>query len=156
MIGSRRIAVQAAKIALAPLLALAVLGAANPSARFEKDSHSMMCICGCEELLGECNHVSCPNSGAMRAELAAGIAAGKSDDAILRQFQQEYGPVVLAAPMFTPFNRFAWILPPVALLAGIVLVLFLVRRWKAPAPAVRRLSPNQEAIRERIRRETQL
>jgi cytochrome c-type biogenesis protein CcmH/NrfF len=139
------------------LIAMTV-GASDSAARFDRDSHQMMCVCGCNQLLGECNHVGCPDSENMRMELAASIARGDSDDAIFHQFQEKYGPVVLASPRFTRFNQFAWIVPPFMLFLGIAGVLLIVRNWKlrtVPMPAV----PDTAAFaatRERIRRETQV
>jgi cytochrome c-type biogenesis protein CcmH/NrfF len=147
-----------AQAVLAALLVLAGVGASDASARFDKDSHALMCTCGCNELLGECNHVSCPDSGPMLKQLAASIARGDSDDAIFHDFQSQYGPAVLAAPMFTRFNHFAWILPPLVLLLGIAGTLLLLRKWKlrpARVPSARK-SPVNEAIRKRIRSETEL
>jgi cytochrome c-type biogenesis protein CcmH/NrfF len=135
-----------------------IAGAADSSARFDKDSHEMMCVCSCNQLLGECNHVGCPNSEEMRAQLAASIARGDSDNDIFHQFQEQYGPVVLAAPRFTLFNHVAWIVPPLVLLLGIAGVLLIVRNWRmrtAPMPTIPD-TPDFLAARDRIRRETQL
>jgi cytochrome c-type biogenesis protein CcmH/NrfF len=146
------------QVALVCILALVALGATDSSARFEKDSHEMMCVCGCNELLGECNHVGCPDSDAMRTELIASIDKGESDNEIFHQFRDEYGPVVLAAPMFTRFNHVAWIVPPLVLFLGIAGTLVLVRKWRfkgAPAPSAPRTAAD-DAIHERIRRETAL
>ena len=118
----------------------------------------MMCVCGCNQLLGECNHVGCPDSEGMRVQLAASIAKGDSDNDIFHQFQEQYGPVVLAAPRFTRFNHLAWIMPPLMLFFGIAGVLLIVRNWKlrtVPMPAVPHTAAFA-ATRERIRRETQI
>ena len=155
---SRSNAVRAAQIVLVSFLVLAGLGASDSAARLDKDGHSIMCVCGCNELLGECNHVSCPASGPMRVQLAALIAQGKSDNTIFHEFQDQYGPVVLAAPMFTRFNHVAWIMPPLVLFLGIAGTLLIVRKWKfrtVPMPPAAK-APGGDAIRDRIRRETQL
>jgi cytochrome c-type biogenesis protein CcmH len=117
-----------------------------------------MCGCGCNQLLGECNHVGCPSSPVMLAQLSASIARGDSDDAIFHQFQEQYGPVILASPMFTRFNHFAWVMPPLVLFLGIAGVFVIVRNWKMrtvptpPEPS----TPGFAATRDRIRRETQI
>jgi cytochrome c-type biogenesis protein CcmH/NrfF len=155
---SRCIVKRLSQLALLSMLIVVGLGASDSAARFDKDSHSMMCVCGCNQLLGECNHVGCPDSDGMRKQLAASIARGDSDDTIFRQFQQQYGPVVLAAPMFTRFNHLAWIMPPLVLFLGIAVTMLIVRKWKlrtVPTPAVRH-SPAFDAVRDRVRRETQL
>jgi cytochrome c-type biogenesis protein CcmH/NrfF len=147
------------ELALVCILVAMTAGAAtDATTRFEKDSHEMMCGCGCNQLLGECNHVGCPASPGMLSELSASIAKGESDDAIFHQFQDEYGPVVLASPMFTRFNKVAWIVPPVVLFLGIGCVFLVVRNWKmrtVPMPAIPD-TPEFSASRDRIRRETEL
>jgi cytochrome c-type biogenesis protein CcmH/NrfF len=155
---SRSVFVRGSQIALLGIVVAVTAGATDASARFEKDSHEMICMCSCNELLGECNHVGCPSSPGMLAELSASIAKGDSDNAIFHQFEQEYGPVVLASPRFTRFNHLAWIMPPLLLLIGIAGVLLIVRNWKmrtVPMPAMPD-TPGFAAARDRIRRETQI
>jgi cytochrome c-type biogenesis protein CcmH/NrfF len=149
---------RASQIIFVAVFAIAALGATDPSAQLEKDSHAMMCVCGCNELLGECNHVSCPSSGPMLSQLNKDISQGKSDSTIFHEFQDQYGPVVLAAPMFTRFNHLAWIMPPLLLFLGIGAALLVVRKWKlhtVPMPLAQGAGVHSE-IRDRIRRETQL
>jgi cytochrome c-type biogenesis protein CcmH/NrfF len=141
------------------LLAVAVavsVGAGDISGRSDKLSHQIMCTCGCAELLGECNHVGCPDSPGMLDHLRTDVAQGGSDRAILIDFQNTYGPTALAAPRFTAFNHLAWILPPRLLALGAGLVAFTVRRWRLqPAtmpPTPRGYSSAEfERVRERIR-----
>jgi cytochrome c-type biogenesis protein CcmH/NrfF len=94
----------------------------------------------------------------MLGELRTAVASGSGDDAILTAFQDKYGPTVLAAPMLTKFNVVAWIVPPAVLLLGIAGTVVLVRRWRqraaAAAPAL--TAGDFPAMRERIRRETEL
>jgi cytochrome c-type biogenesis protein CcmH/NrfF len=155
---SRSVLVRFSQLALVCILIAVTAGATDSSARFEKDSHQLMCGCGCNQLLGECNHVGCPVSPVMLSQLSASIARGDSDDTIFHQFQQQYGPVILASPMFTRFNHFAWIMPPLVLFLGIGCVLLIVRNWKlrtVPMPPEPN-TPGFAATRDRIRRETQL
>ena len=155
---TRNVLNRASQLALLGILIAVTVGAADSSARFDKDSHEMMCVCSCNQLLGECNHVGCPDSEGMRAQLAASIAKGESDNDIFHEFQEQYGPVVLAAPRFTRFNHLAWIMPPLMLFLGIAGVLLIVRNWKlrtVPMPAVPD-TPGFAATRDRIRRETQI
>jgi cytochrome c-type biogenesis protein CcmH/NrfF len=155
---SRNVLIRVSQLALLCMVIAVTAGATDSSARFEKDSHELMCGCGCNELLGECNHVGCPVSPGMLAQLGAGIARGDSDNAIFHQFQEQYGPVVLAAPRFTRFNHLAWIMPPLLLFLGIASVLLIVRNWKlrtVPMPAVPD-TPGFAVTRDRIRRETEI
>src|SRR5580704_12958630 len=42
-------------------MVFAFLGASDPATRFNEIGHQMMCICGCNQILLECNHVGCPD-----------------------------------------------------------------------------------------------
>jgi cytochrome c-type biogenesis protein CcmH len=140
------------------VLAVLTMGSASTAVRYNDLGHKMMCVCGCNQILIECNHLGCPDSDRMLGELRVSLAGGSSDDAILTAFQDKYGPTVLAAPMLTKFNIIAWIVPPAVLLLGITATIILVRKWRlraAATPAVPRAT-EFPAMRERIRRETQL
>jgi cytochrome c-type biogenesis protein CcmH len=113
------------------------LGAGDDTARFNKLGHSMMCTCGCGQVLLECNHVGCQSSDKMRNELIAALDRGDNDDLILQGFVQNYGPTVIAAPTATGFNYVAWIMPFVALAFGMAFVVWVVRAWRnRPTPAL--------------------
>jgi cytochrome c-type biogenesis protein CcmH len=141
----------------------AFLGAGDPAARFGNLGHQLMCVCGCNQILLECNHVGCPLSDGMRNELMAAVGRGDSDSLVEQAFVQKYGPTVLAAPPTTgAVNRAAWIMPFVALIAGFGIVIFVVRAWKnRPAPAIADgLLPARgaefEQFRDQARKETDL
>jgi cytochrome c-type biogenesis protein CcmH/NrfF len=142
------------------LAATFLLGAAPNDVRFDKLGHKLMCRCGCNQILLECNHVGCSYSQKMRDELMAALEGPDSDDLVLQRFVQEYGAVVLAAPTATGFNRVAWITPFAALALGIFAVVWVVRRWKSGPPAPAAAPPGApvelESFRERARRETEL
>jgi cytochrome c-type biogenesis protein CcmH len=113
------------------------LGASDPATRFTELGHQMMCICGCNQILLECNHVGCPASDGMRNELMAALTRGDSDSLVEQGFVQKYGPTVLAAPTGRGFDRTAYIVPFVALCLGFGLILLVLRAWKnRPEPAL--------------------
>jgi cytochrome c-type biogenesis protein CcmH len=103
-------------------------------ARFKNLGHKLMCVCGCSQILLECNHVGCTYSDRMRGELIAGLDRGENDDLTLQAFVQKYGPTVLAAPTATGFNRVAWIMPFLALVLGLLTTIFIVTAWKGRGP----------------------
>jgi len=137
-------------------------GASDPSTRFGHLGHQLMCMCGCGQILLECNHVGCPDSDGMRNELMAAVTRGDSDSLVEQAFVQKYGPTVLAAPTTSGFDRTAWIMPFAALIAGIVVLILIVRAWKnRPAPALADgITPARGAeldqFREQARKETDL
>jgi cytochrome c-type biogenesis protein CcmH len=150
------------KAAQAGLLAIAVcfsLGATDGNSRFNDLSHRLMCTCSCAEILGECNHVGCPNSTGELNELRAGIESGKSDKEILDSFVVKYGAIVLAAPTAHGFDLVAWIAPFAVFAAALLGTILLVRRWSvgrtlATATDTAQMDPAERERRERIRRET--
>jgi cytochrome c-type biogenesis protein CcmH len=141
---------------------LALLGAGDPATRFNEIGHQMMCICGCNQILLECNHVGCPSSDGMRNELTAAVFRGDSDSLVEQSFVQKYGPTVLAAPTTKGFDRAAYIVPFVALFLGLGLVVLIILGWKnRPAPALadglRPVTGAQlEQFRDQARKETDL
>jgi cytochrome c-type biogenesis protein CcmH len=113
------------------------LGSSDPATRFSEIGHQMMCICGCRQILLECNHVGCPASDGMRNELMAAVTRGDSDSLVEQGFVQKYGPTVLAAPTGKGFDLAAYIIPFAALILGFGLVVLIVRQWKhRPVPAI--------------------
>jgi cytochrome c-type biogenesis protein CcmH len=149
--------VEAAALAVAVCFSM---GATDASSRFNDLGHRLMCTCGCAQLLGECNHVGCPESGREREELKTAIAAGKSDKEIFDWFAAKYGATVLAAPTTQGFDLVAWIAPFAVFGAALVGTVLLVRRWSAgkaqaaAGPGVASMDPAERARLEKIRRET--
>src|SRR5579862_1678797 len=94
---SRSLRRKAAEVILLSATIIVLLGAGDPATRFTEIGHRMMCICGCNQILLECNHVGCPASDGMRNELLAAVNRGDSDSLVEQSFVQKYGPTVLAA-----------------------------------------------------------
>jgi cytochrome c-type biogenesis protein CcmH/NrfF len=154
-ISVQRSATRVLLLLLVSLTCVLLLGADN-DARFNSLGHKMICACGCNQILLECNHVGCPLSDGMRNELAAGIQRGDSDDLILQSFLQKYGPTVLAAPPNVGFNRVAWIMPFLVLFAGFAAAVLIVRSWKSLPPPTPPSLPSSSGFNDEIRRETEL
>jgi len=153
---------QLAQVALLSIAILFLMGAGDEGSRFNDLGHRMMCVCGCSQILLECNHVGCSYSDRMRGELMAALDRGDNDDLLLQGFVQKYGTTVIAAPTTKGFNRVAWIMPFVALGLGLATMVLVVRAWKnRPTPAladgVQPLGgPELEQFRERAQKETEL
>lgn len=139
------------------LMAVLAMGAADNGARFSDLSSKMMCTCGCGQTLATCNHLGCSSLARENGELQAAILRGDSDNAILIAFQNEYGPTVLAAPMFTRFNMVAWIVPPALLGLGFAGTFALVSRWRRRVAAQPPVEPDAETEerRKKIRKDTE-
>jgi cytochrome c-type biogenesis protein CcmH/NrfF len=139
-----------------------LLGAGDDSARVDRLGHQMMCVCGCNQILLECNHVGCTYSARMRNELTAAVDRSDSDNTIIQSFIRDYGTIVLAVPTNTGFNRLAWIMPYLALVIGIGLVVFIVWVWRRRPLAIHAAVPASvrgeelDRFREQARKETDL
>jgi cytochrome c-type biogenesis protein CcmH len=145
-----------------PLL-VSPLPAQQTTDRAHQIGGKFMCMCGCNQVLSQCNHVGCTVSTAMLKEVDQGLARGDSEDTITQAFVQEFGTKVYAEPPHSGFSLVAWSMPAVYLAVGLVLVLFVINRWrKRPGHAVsgaangRGISPEMlERARLRAARETQ-
>jgi cytochrome c-type biogenesis protein CcmH/NrfF len=152
------------QISLLCVVTVAMLGAGK--SRFDRIGHELMCSCGCGQILLECNHVGCPNSAGMIEELRAQLATGVTDVKVENWFVAKYGPTILAAPMRGGFDNAAWIVPIVVFLLATVGTFAVVWLWKRRAlrlaggviagfPSASDTNPQDAALRERIRRETE-
>jgi cytochrome c-type biogenesis protein CcmH len=151
--------------ALLCVIAVAMLGAGQ--SRFDRLGHELMCSCSCGQILLECNHVGCPDSARMIDELRAQLATGNTDVQIQNWFVTKYGATVLAAPMRGGFDNAAWIVPIAVFLLATVGTFVVVWLWKRRALSLAgaasgfgaippsQSNPQDAALRERIRRETE-
>jgi cytochrome c-type biogenesis protein CcmH len=120
-------------------------------------------MCDCKQILTQCNHVGCRNSSGMLKTLDEGVANGDSETTIVQRFVAEFGTAVLSEPPKSGLNLVAWYLPGTTLFAGVLLVFFVISRWRkravsAPAApgAGAEISPEMLArARARASRETQ-
>ena len=151
-----------AAVAAAPLVIMPA-GAQQPSDRAKQIGGKFMCMCGCSQVLTQCNHVGCTTSTAMLKELESSVARGDSEDVITQMFVQEFGTKVYAEPPKSGFSLVAWSLPSIYLVLGTILVVFVISRWRKPrSPAMAsagdapRVSAEQlERARARAARETE-
>jgi cytochrome c-type biogenesis protein CcmH len=134
MTNSRRFFAVAALVAMAGVpLFLVQAGAQQLSDREKQIGGKFMCMCGCSQVLTQCNHVGCMTSAAMLKELSDSVRGGKSEDAITQMLVQEFGTKVYAEPPKSGFSLVAWAMPTVYLVIGTVLVVFVISRWRKPA-----------------------
>jgi cytochrome c-type biogenesis protein CcmH len=163
MIKARRIAaVLAVALALSFAVALHPLRAQQTD-RAKQIGGKFMCMCGCNQVLTQCNHVGCTVSASMLKELDQAVARGDSETNITQAFVQEFGTKVYAEPPRSGFSLVAWMLPSIYLLLGTVLVVFVIWRWHSrgvpQASTARSASPfsaeDLERARRRVAQETE-
>ncbi|MGH9770149.1 MAG: cytochrome c-type biogenesis protein CcmH [Candidatus Acidiferrales bacterium] len=108
----------------------------------EQVGNQVYCMCGCVTTLNHCPHLpsECESRAGMQALILKDIKQGKDDKGILADLVDQNGVHVLASPPTAGFNLTVWVLPGIGLLVGLLIVLLLVRRWRArvsgsaPAP----------------------
>jgi cytochrome c-type biogenesis protein CcmH/NrfF len=148
------------------VLAVAIcfsVGASTPTARLNTLSHHLMCQCGCAQILGECDHVGCPDRDKELSELMTDIAANMTDAQVMDEFVARYGATVLAAPTMKGFDLVAWVAPFAVFSAALLGTILLIRRWgglglerraHATGTLPQTTSPAEQERLDRVRRET--
>ena len=116
---------------------------------YQRVSDRLICQCGCSYGLTNCPHLDCPSAPVLRQAIRDKLAAGLSEEEVIKAMVADFGPAVLAAPPAEGFNLSAWVMPFVALLVGLYLTQRLVRQWRRRAPAAPTADP---AVLERYRK----
>lgn len=100
----------------------------------------LRCMCeGCSYTVTSCNMLSCKGAEYGRAKLLRLVQQGLNEEQIKADFVKEFGTIVLTKPPSTGFNLLGWVMPFVVLLAGLLLVWFVLKRFlrkPATVPAV--------------------
>jgi cytochrome c-type biogenesis protein CcmH len=139
------------------VLGLGILpGHAQETDRAKAVSRRVMCMCGCGQVLGECNHIGCPSRDPMIKDVDRKVASGISDDLIVQDFIQEYGEKVLAEPPARGFNWLAWLMPVFVTLAGFAVVRAVIVRWNHPVAVTSAGPAPSDEMLDRVRRESEL
>jgi cytochrome c-type biogenesis protein CcmH len=95
-----------------------------------------------------------PSALAMREEIRELLAQGYSDEQIVDYFEGAYGEFVRLVPKPKGFNLLVWILPMVGVLAGLFLVLRLVKRTPGLDAQDAAEDATLDAFREKVRAAT--
>jgi len=94
------------------------------------------CMCGCNQVLTQCNHVGCTMSAAMLKNLGDWVNRGDSEATITQAFVQQFGTTVYAEPPKSGFSMIAWGMPIFYFVVGAALVIFVISRWRKRPQAV--------------------
>ena len=117
----------AAALALAAPVALA--SEENPTlAELERE---LVCPT-CDTTLAMSN---APIAERMRVDIRERIEAGQTKSEIKAALVEQFGEAVLAAPPRSGFNLLAWLLPLGGIVAAVLAVTLLARRWLRARPA---------------------
>jgi cytochrome c-type biogenesis protein CcmH len=146
----------AVALAVALLAVAALAGAQAPAPRVTEqqvaDVASQLRCVVCQNL----SVADSPSEMAsqMRAIVRERLEAGERPEQVVQYFVERYGEWILLSPRRRGFTLLVWVVPVVAVAAGLALVAFLLVRWTrrppGAAPASAAVDP---AMSERIRRE---
>ena len=67
----------------------------------------------------------------MRVAIREQLQAGRSEQDVIRYFEQRYGDQIVWSPPWQGFSLLAWLVPIAFLLCGIGLVILLLREWRS-------------------------
>src|SRR6059058_3505411 len=71
----------------------------------------------------------------MRGVIRQQLQSGKSEQEVIQYFRTSYGDQIVWLPPWQGFTLLAWLVPIGLLLAGIILLFFVLRDWRALEPA---------------------
>lgn len=93
--------------------------------------HRIKCTCGCglDVFVCRTTDFSCTTSPAMHRLVLARLDSGLTADQVVAKFEEQYGQSILMQPPKRGFNWAAYVVPFVALGAGLVLLVWVMRRW---------------------------
>lgn len=91
----------------------------------------------------------------MRDIVRQRLAAGETPEQVIQYFVDRYGEWILLSPAPHGLNLLVWVAPAIAVLTGLAVVAWLIRRWTRPAHPVQ-AQPVDAALRERVRQELEL
>jgi cytochrome c-type biogenesis protein CcmH/NrfF len=129
----------AAALLASALMALPAASAAavTPRASLTDVEQDVMCVV-CKQPLAVSQS---PQADRERAFINQLIAKGLTKAQIERQLVGQYGPSVLALPPASGFNLTVYVLPPVLVVIGVGLLVYLLPRWRRRARADARAQP---------------
>ncbi len=123
------------KARLGALLIVLLLGlllavpASASSLTTEDVAGELVCQCGCNAVLANCEHEVCGVRDAMTVDISQQIAQGKAKGEIVQSFVDLYGQQVLSAPPRHGFDLVAWVLPFVGIALGGGVIYLMLRVW---------------------------
>ena len=124
---------------LAVLLAAVSLGQSASQLQTEavrRVGSKLACLCGgCKNTVADCQMIECHYSKPARERIAELQAAGRSDAEIIDEFVRKNGKQALAAPPAEGFNLLAWVMPFVAIAAGLGMIWAFIQRFRKPLAA---------------------
>ncbi len=138
---------------LALALAAAAAQAAVPYPRLREVGDRVSCQCGCAYTVGSCNMMNCHFRDPVLQKIGDGLERGLSDEEVLEEVYAEYGSETRVEPRGEGFGIVGWTAPFAAFAAGLLVIPWIVRRWRSNAGARSRGPEVPDAVAERYNAE---
>ena len=101
----------------------------SPDKTVSRIADNLMCTCGCPHIIGHCGD-ECSVAPQLVHEISQLVTAGNTEEEVYKIFEDQYGLRVRAVPKAEGFNLLVWVMPFVGLLAGVVVIFFVINRLK--------------------------
>lgn len=135
-------------------LMVAVVIAAAPSAALALSVTEVAAELRCVTCGTPLDISNAPAAQRMKEQIALRISQGATKQEIKAEFVREFGEQVLATPKKSGFGLVAWLLPALAVVAGLFAIPFVTRAWAKRRPAVATtVAPLDAEDAERLQRE---
>jgi cytochrome c-type biogenesis protein CcmH/NrfF len=118
----------------------------------------LRCMCGhCNYTLTSCNMLNCSGAETGRAKLLKLVQEGLTEEQIKAEFVKEHGTIVLTKPPSEGFFLLGWVMPFLAIIAGLAVVWWVIKRFLqrpalAPAGGDEALARYQDRIEKDLER----
>ena len=126
----------------------------SPDETVSRIADNLMCTCGCPHIIGHCGD-ECSVAPQLVHEISQLVTAGNTEEEVYKIFEDKYGLRVRAVPKAEGFNLLVWVMPFVGLLAGVVVIFFVINRLKPDDSnqETEKVHPVDERYRKLIDRE---
>jgi len=110
------------------ILFTSIQAAEVTKAQVDEVGKELACLCGTcpRRPLDEC---TCGYAQQQRDRIKSMLASGQMPQAVIDAFIGDFGKEVLSKPPAEGFNLVAWIMPPIVLLIGFLVVKNVLRSW---------------------------
>lgn len=125
----RSAAILALSLATTMAFGATAQAATTPKTSYLQVVDDVMCVV-CHEPLGVAQS---PEAFQERGYIRQLIAQGKTRKEIENDLVQQYGPAVLSRPPADGVNLLVYIVPPLVVIVGIIVVAFFIPRWRRSA-----------------------
>ncbi|MDA0711365.1 MAG: cytochrome c-type biogenesis protein CcmH [bacterium] len=126
------------------LSGVSVLAAPVTKAQRDEVGKELACLCDTcpRRPLDEC---TCGYAQQQQARIEALLGEGKTGQQVIDIYVAEFGMRVLSKPPAEGFNLTAWLMPPLVLLFGFVVVRSVLRTWSHSKPVALAGGPKPDA-----------